>query len=88
MPELPEVETIARGLAKRVTGDVVESVWLGQKKEPLKSPASEVPALHREAERDTTGNFSRQHYLHTWIGPPVQGRSPHGHTLPFSGYSV
>src|SRR6266567_8565247 len=42
MPELPEVETIARGLANRVTGDVVESVWLGQKKEPLKSPASEI----------------------------------------------
>src|SRR5579864_1735613 len=44
MPELPEVETIARGLAKRVTGDVVQSVWLGQKKEPLKSPASEIAA--------------------------------------------
>jgi formamidopyrimidine-DNA glycosylase len=44
MPELPEVETIARGLAKRVTGDVVESVWLGQKKEPLKSPAAEIAA--------------------------------------------
>jgi len=42
MPELPEVETIARGLANRVTGDIVESVWLGQKKEPLKSPASEI----------------------------------------------
>ena len=44
MPELPEVETIARGLAKRVIGDVVESVWLGQKKEPLKSPAAEIAA--------------------------------------------
>lgn len=42
MPELPEVETIARGLAKRVTGDVIESVWLGSKKEPLKSPASAI----------------------------------------------
>lgn len=42
MPELPEVETIARGLAKRITGDVIESVWLGQKKEPLKSPAREI----------------------------------------------
>ncbi len=42
MPELPEVETIARGLAQRVTGDVIESVWLGQKKEPLKSPASAI----------------------------------------------
>jgi formamidopyrimidine-DNA glycosylase len=44
MPELPEVETIARGLAKRVVGDVVESVWLGQKKEPLKSPARDIAA--------------------------------------------
>ncbi len=44
MPELPEVETIARGLAKRGTGDVIESVWLGQKKEPLKSSAAEIAA--------------------------------------------
>jgi formamidopyrimidine-DNA glycosylase len=42
MPELPEVETIARGLAKRVTGDVIESVWLGSKKEPLKSSAAKI----------------------------------------------
>jgi formamidopyrimidine-DNA glycosylase len=44
MPELPEVETIARGLAKRVTDDVIESVWLGSKPEPLKSPAEEIAA--------------------------------------------
>jgi formamidopyrimidine-DNA glycosylase len=44
MPELPEVETIARGLANRVTGDVIESVWLGSKPEPLKSPAREIAA--------------------------------------------
>src|SRR5271170_1285473 len=44
MPELPEVETIARGLARRVTGDVIESVWLGSKPEPLKSAASEIVA--------------------------------------------
>ncbi len=42
MPELPEVETIARGLALRVTGDVIESVWLGSKPEPLKSTALEI----------------------------------------------
>ena len=42
MPELPEVETIARGLAKRVTGDVIESVWLVSKPEPLKSSAREI----------------------------------------------
>ena len=44
MPELPEVETIARGLARRVTGDVIESVWLGSKPEPLKSSAAEIAA--------------------------------------------
>jgi formamidopyrimidine-DNA glycosylase len=42
MPELPEVETIARGLARRVVGDVIESVWLGSKPEPLRSPAAEI----------------------------------------------
>jgi len=44
MPELPEVETIARGLDRRVNGDVIESVWLGSKPEPLKSPAAEIAA--------------------------------------------
>lgn len=39
MPELPEVETIARGLARRLTGDSIESVWIGSRKQPLKSPA-------------------------------------------------
>lgn len=44
MPELPEVETIARGLHKRVAGDRIESVWLGTKPEPLKSPARKIAA--------------------------------------------
>jgi formamidopyrimidine-DNA glycosylase len=44
MPELPEVETVARGLANRIKGDVIESVWLGSKPEPLKSPAAEIEA--------------------------------------------
>jgi len=48
MPELPEVETIARGLAQNLTGDVIESVWLGSKPEPLKSTPDEiVGALER-----------------------------------------
>ena len=44
MPELPEVETIARGLHTRVSGDGIESIWLGGKPEPLKSPAHEIAA--------------------------------------------
>lgn len=45
MPELPEVETIARGLHQRVVGDVVEDVWLGEKPEPLKSSAKEIASV-------------------------------------------
>src|SRR3981189_3480899 len=44
MPELPEGETIVRGLDKRVTGDVIDSVWIGSRKQPLKSSAAEIAA--------------------------------------------
>src|SRR3954464_1620833 len=44
MPELPEVETIARGLDKHIAGDAIASVWLGSKPEPLKSSAQEIVA--------------------------------------------
>jgi len=49
MPELPEVETIARGLDKHVAGDTIDSVWLGEKPEPLKSPAIEIAAVLERA---------------------------------------
>ncbi len=45
MPELPEVETIARGLDTRIAGDTIESVWLGSKPEPLKSSPAEITAV-------------------------------------------
>lgn len=45
MPELPEVETIARGLDKRIAGDTIESVWLGSKPEPLKSSPQEIASV-------------------------------------------
>jgi formamidopyrimidine-DNA glycosylase len=53
MPELPEVETIARGLNQRIAGDVIDAVWLGEKPEPLKSPAAEIASAlehHRIAQ--------------------------------------
>ncbi len=42
MPELPEVETIVRGLARRVVGDTITSVWIGSRPQPLKSPAAQI----------------------------------------------
>lgn len=44
MPELPEVETVARGLAARVRGDTIESVWLGWNPQTFKSPPEEIAA--------------------------------------------
>jgi formamidopyrimidine-DNA glycosylase len=42
VPELPEVETIACGLHKRVAGDAIESVWLGSKPQTMKSPPAVI----------------------------------------------
>jgi formamidopyrimidine-DNA glycosylase len=40
MPELPEVETIARGVDARVRGDRIAGVWFGSHREPFKTPAA------------------------------------------------
>lgn len=37
MPELPEVETIARGVDERIRGDRIEATWFSSKPEPFKS---------------------------------------------------
>lgn len=42
MPELPEVETVVRGLQKRVVGETIESVWIGDKSNLLKSTPQEI----------------------------------------------
>jgi formamidopyrimidine-DNA glycosylase len=44
MPELPEVETIARGVDARVRGRQIVSVWLGSKPEPFRSSPAEIAA--------------------------------------------
>ncbi len=40
MPELPEVETIARGVDERVRGDRIVQAWFGSHREPFKTPPS------------------------------------------------
>ena len=45
MPELPEVETIARGVHERVRGDRIVHVWFGGHREPFKTP----PAARQKA---------------------------------------
>jgi formamidopyrimidine-DNA glycosylase len=41
MPELPEVETIARGVHERLRGDRIVDVWFGSHAEPFKTPPAE-----------------------------------------------
>ena len=38
MPELPEVETIARGVDKRIRGDRIVQVWFDRHPQPFKTP--------------------------------------------------
>src|SRR5215469_412047 len=40
MPELPEVETIARGVHTRVSGDRIVNAWFGSHREPFKTRAA------------------------------------------------
>lgn len=42
MPELPEVETIARGVDARVRGHRIAEVWLGRHREPFKTPPARM----------------------------------------------
>ena len=53
MPELPEVETIARGVDARLRGDRIETTWFSEKREPFKSSpqlmAKESPAAASNA---------------------------------------
>jgi formamidopyrimidine-DNA glycosylase len=40
MPELPEVETIARGVNERLRGDRIVAAWFGRHREPFKTAAA------------------------------------------------
>ena len=46
MPELPEVETIARGVDERLRGDRITEVWFGSHSQPFKTaPALQAAGL-------------------------------------------
>jgi formamidopyrimidine-DNA glycosylase len=40
MPELPEVETVARGVHNRVRGERIVEAWFASHREPFKTPAA------------------------------------------------
>ena len=69
MPELPEVETIARGLDTRVAGDTVESVWIGSRQQPLKSPPGIIAAT-LEGKRIVRVHRAGKHIVFDLEGEP------------------
>ena len=75
MPELPEVETIARGVDMRVRGRTIVSVWLGSKPEPFRSTPAEIAdtltgstieQVHRVGKHFVV-DLSRKHSASQWL---------------------
>jgi len=75
VPELPEVETIVRGLARRVVGDQIESVWIGSRTQPLKSPAVAI-ARTLEGKRIVHVHRAGKHIVFELEGKPRESKSP------------
>jgi formamidopyrimidine-DNA glycosylase len=73
VPELPEVETIVRGLDQRISGDTVESVWIGSRKQPLKSPAG-IIARTLEGKRIIRVHRAGKHIVFDLEGSPSSQR--------------
>jgi formamidopyrimidine-DNA glycosylase len=82
MPELPEVETIARGVNERLRGDRIAEVWFGSHREPFKTPPARqakglegraILAVHRTGKHivcelgAADGNPKKQEAAAQWI---------------------
>lgn len=70
MPELPEVETVVRGLRNTVVSDVIEDVWLSGRKQPLKSSAQEIAAVLTDARIDDVRRMGKHIVIDLVIGRP------------------
>jgi formamidopyrimidine-DNA glycosylase len=84
MPELPEVETIVRGLDKRVRDDTITSVWIGSRKQPLKSSAAKI-ASTLEGTRIVRVHRAGKHIVFDLDGANVKKKKTrHATSLPRS----
>jgi len=76
MPELPEVETIARGVDARVRGDRIVEAWFGTHREPFKTK----PARQAEGLRDREIVSVHRTGKHIVVELGTAGKKPHGST--------
>ena len=70
MPELPEVETVVRGLRNTVVGDVIEDVWLSGRKQPLKSSPQEIAEVLTGARIAGVRRMGKHIVIDLMIGRP------------------
>jgi formamidopyrimidine-DNA glycosylase len=98
MPELPEVETIARGVNERLRGDRIVDVWFGSHSQPFKTPPAVQAAglegrvileVHRvgkhivcELGREPGGNPSAQWIVHLGMTGRLLVTTPDGPVAP------
>jgi len=73
MPELPEVETVARGVHKRVSGDRILQAWFGSRREPFKTPPARQ-ARGLEGRVLLSVHRTGKHIV-CELGPPLHGAS-------------
>jgi formamidopyrimidine-DNA glycosylase len=71
MPELPEVETIARGVDERIRGDRIETTWFSGKPEPFKTPAQGM-AKALAGQRIERVYRVGKHIVFDLVGTPLQ----------------
>lgn len=83
MPELPEVETIARGVDARVRGDLIEDAWFSGHPQPFKTPAA-AQARGLEGRRILGVHRTGKHIV-CELGP---GAAPHQSQVPDSQWIV
>src|SRR5471030_3284511 len=73
MPELPEVETIARGVDERVRGDRIVEAWFGSHREPFKTePGRQAAGLEGRLIR---GVFRVGKHIVCDLGPARAGKT-------------
>jgi formamidopyrimidine-DNA glycosylase len=74
MPELPEVETIARGVDARVRGDRILEAWFSRHREPFKTPAA-AQSKGLEGRRFLSVHRTGKHIV-CELGPGLKTASP------------
>lgn len=79
MPELPEVETIARGVDARLRGDLIVDAWFGSHREPFKNSARRQAAGLRERRIQTVHRTGKHIVFELGAqseGSPIDDHSP------------